>query len=88
MDERSLIGILERVGDDVQGMSSRQRYNIGFFYFCRSKRRLVDEIDRINRIIVAQSRRVLVPLLDGSLVPFYSNIFVACMRANNVSRKW
>ena len=50
MDEQSLIGILERVGDDVQGMSSRQRYNIGFFYFCRSKRRLVDEIDMINRI--------------------------------------
>ena len=50
MDEQSLIGILERVGDDVQGMSSRQRYNIGIFYFYRSKRRLVDEIDRINRI--------------------------------------
>jgi hypothetical protein len=42
--------IVERVGDDMHSMSSRQRYNIGIFYFYRSKRRLVDEIDRINRI--------------------------------------
>jgi len=42
--------IVEHVGDDMHSMSSRQRYNIGIFYFYRSKRQLVDEIDRINKI--------------------------------------
>ena len=36
--------------------------------------------------IVVLSRGVLVPLLDGSLVPFSSKILVACMRANYVEK--
>ena len=58
------------------------------FLFLPVKRRLVDEIDRINRKIVVLSRGVLAPLLDGSLVPFCSNIIVACMRANIGLRVW
>jgi hypothetical protein len=49
---------------------------------------LVDKNDRICWIDSRSIKRSCVLVLDGSLVPFFSKCLDACMRANNVLKKF